>query len=302
MNALQLTNDEPGRLDKLVADLLGISRSKVQKAIKTGSILVNDEKVTPHHSVSSDDKISYDPSIVLPKQKNNNPTTPLDILFESDDVLVINKPAGVMVHDTETKVDPTLVDALIKHDPAIEQVGDPGRPGLVHRLDKHASGVMIVAKTQPAFDHLKEQFKQRLTTTKNTVLVRGKLSEPTGTISLNIERSKTTGRMAAKPTSQSGKRAITHYTTLKAYPHHTLLDVTIETGRTHQIRAHFFAIDHPVVGDTLYRQRGIKPMDIGRLFLHARELTITLPDEEERTFTAPLPPKLEQVLKDIPKL
>jgi 23S rRNA pseudouridine1911/1915/1917 synthase len=303
MEEITLNLTKPERLDKTVAHLLNTSRSKVQRAIKNGAVLVNGEQKTPHFAITQEDTVTYDPEAFAPKQKLDGPIPPLDILFENDDVLVINKQAGVIVHDTETNVDPTLVDALIAHDAAIADVGDKKeRAGLVHRLDKHASGVMIVAKTPAAFDHLKQQFKDRLTTKKYTVLIKGHPAEPHGTIDLNIERSKSTGRMAAKPTSQSGKPAITHYDTIKSYPHHTLLDVHIETGRTHQIRAHMFAMGHPVVGDTLYRQRGIKPMDIGRLFLHARELTITLPSGEEKTFTAPLPSALEQVLEDIPKL
>ena len=302
MKQLLFEQSEPERLDVIVTRELDITRSQIQKHIKSGNILVNGEAANSRTRVDDSMTITYDPTI-LEKGEKTGTLPSFEILFENDDVLVINKPAGVLVHDAEGSNEFTLVDALIKQYPQIAQVGDKKeRAGLVHRLDKFTSGVMIVAKTQEVFEHLKAQFKNRLTQKHYTALITGTLSEPSGTIDFPIERSKSTGRMAARPHAESGRPAITHYDTITAYPHHTLLDVNIETGRTHQIRVHFFAIDHPIVGDTLYRQRGVKPMDIGRLFLHARELTITLPDGQEKIFEAPLPVELERVLEDIPKL
>lgn len=303
MESLSLEQSEPTRLDKAVSNTLEVSRSKVQRAIEAGQILVNGEKVTSHVKVGPKDQIEYDPVILEPKKKSDAPPPPLEVLFENDDVLVVNKAAGVLVHETDTSTEPTLVDSLIAYDSSIASVGDdPRRAGLVHRLDKAASGVMIVAKTNEAFEYLKTQFQGRIAKKKYTVLVRGTMEDAVGQITFSIARSKSHGRMAAKPESQGGKPALTRYEVVKQYPHHALLDVAIETGRTHQIRAHMFAIDHPVVGDTLYRQRGVKPRDIGRIFLHARELKITLPSGEEKTFSAPLPKELQQVLEDIPKL
>ncbi len=302
MKPLLFDQSEPQRLDKFATQALELSRSQIQKAIKAGHILVNDEPANARTLVDASMTVTYDPAILSKPEKTGDLPT-FDVLFENDDAVVINKPAGVLVHEAEQSTEFTLVDALIDRWPQIAEVGDdPKRAGLVHRLDKFASGVMIIAKTQAAFDHLKTQFQDRLTTKRYTVLVHGQLSLPSDTIDFPIARSKTTGRMAAKPNGKEGKRAVTHYDTIKAYPHHTLVDVNIETGRTHQIRVHFFAMDHPVVGDTLYRQRGVKPMEIGRLFLHARELTIALPDGQEQTFTAPLPEKLETVLETIPTI
>jgi len=185
----------------------------------------------------------------------------------------------------------------------VKKVGDDEkRAGIVHRLDKFTSGVLITAKTQKAFEHLKAQFKERKTTKEYTALVHGTMPKPYDTITLTIGRSKSTGKMAARPESQGGKSAITHYEVVDQFPHHALLNVKIETGRTNQIRAHMFAIKHPIVGDPLYKQRDQKLMNIDRIFLHSRELTITLPSGETKTFTAPIPKKLKEVLKSIPKL
>lgn len=303
MKSLKLTNETPERIDKAVSATLGISRSKAQKAINAGQVIVLGKEITPHTPVTSSDDIRYDASILEKKKKSLATPTKLDVLYEDDHVIVVNKPAGVLVHETEQSTEPTLVDALLAHAPQIADVGDdPRRAGIVHRLDKAASGVLIVAKTKEAFAFLKQQFQERTTQKKYTVLVRGAMDDPDGTINFPIERSKVHGRMAAKPESQGGKEAVTHWAVLKQYPHHALLDVTIETGRTHQIRAHMFAIGHPVAGDVLYRQRGLKPDDIGRLFLHARELTIPLPNGETKTFVAPLPAELEHVLATIPKI
>ena len=302
MLELTLTNDEPTRIDIAVAEALSTSRSKVQKAVKASQVLVGGQSVTPHLEVRAGSIITYDPAIFAKKVLSTEPPPVLSVLYEDDDVIVINKPAGLLVHETENSIEPTLVDALIAMRPDMKNVGDqPHRSGLVHRLDKAASGVMIVAKTNDALAFLKKQFKDRETSKKYTVLVDGVMEKEVNTLLMPISRSKHHGRMAAKPESQGGKEAVTHYEVVKQYPHHALLYVTIETGRTHQIRAHMFSINHPVVGDTLYRTRGSKPREIGRLFLHARELTVNLPSGERKTFTAPLPPELEQVLLDIPK-
>lgn len=301
MKAIKITNEAPERLDKVFVELFEVSRAKIQKAIKQGLILVDGEKVTPKFPVSKNNKIEMEEDAFLTK-KSVYEAPKLDVLYEDDDVVVVNKPAGLLVHATESSDEPTLVDGLIAHDPKIADVGDKDRSGIVHRLDKFASGIIIAAKTEEAFEHLKDQFKMRRVAKKYTVLVHGTMELKTGTITLPISRAKGKGRMAAKPTSQGGRDAITHYDVVEQFPHHALLDVSIETGRTHQIRAHFFAIEHPVAGDTLYHQKLMKVMELGRLFLHARELTIELPSGETKTFTAPLPPDLEKILSEIPKI
>lgn len=300
MKTVQLTNETPQRLDIALAGALSLSRSKLQQAIKDGHIYVDGNPATPHTPVTQKNVITFADVVTDPTKGPEGAMPALDILYEDTDIVVLNKPAGVLVHPAQEHNEYTLADALLAAYPAMAEVGDVShRAGLVHRLDREASGVIIAAKTKTAFQHLKTQFANRLTTKKYTVLVLGKVRDEAGTISFPIARSASHGRMAARPQSQEGRDAITHYDVLERFPQCTLLDVHIETGRTHQIRAHFFALQHPVVGDTLYVQRGMKPMDIDRLFLHARALTVTLPNGEETTFTAPLAPELEHFLTEL---
>jgi 23S rRNA pseudouridine1911/1915/1917 synthase len=230
----------------------------------------------------------------------------LPILYEDDDVIVFEKPAGVLVHPAPGQKGPTIVDALVEHAPQMKTVGeDPSRPGIMHRLDKLASGLMIAAKTQPAFEHLKRQFAERKTKKEYVALVYGRLPKDTGTINFPLSRSRKTGKMIAMPKgSEEGKEAITHYEVLDRFKTATLVKVTIETGRTHQIRSHFRAIDHPLVGDPLYfkkKMKNIRRIDLPRLFLHAERLTIRLPSGETKTFTSALPVELRDLLATLPK-
>lgn len=302
MKTLKITNEKPERLDKVLAESLDLSRSQIQKLIEAEQVLVDGQAANKKMLVCRENKIEY--HIEKPKRElfKRIKAPDLDIIYEDDDVLVVNKPAGLLVHPTQTSTEPTLRDALIAKNRKVKKVGDrEERAGIVHRLDKYTSGVLITAKTQEAFDFLKAQFKDRKTKKHYTALVHGGMEKPHDTITLAIERSKQTGKMAARPESQGGKTAITHYDVIKQYPHHALLDVRIETGRTNQIRVHLFAIGHPLVGDALYKQKSQKLKNIDRVFLHARELTITLPSGDTKTFTAPLPPELQEVLNSIPQ-
>src|SRR3989339_2264650 len=295
MKKIKIKNTEPKRLDSVLAEVLQVSRANVQKAVKNGLVLVNDKKVINNTLITDQDSVTYDPVLTHPvKPKVIEKNIDLDVIYEDDDVLVVNKPAGLLVHPTDTSAETTLFDLLKKRIKKFEKIGDsPIRGGIVHRLDKMVSGIIIVAKNQKAFEHLKEQFKERHAQKMYTTLVHGTMEKKQGKIDLSIERSKSTGRMAAKPASQGGRASLTHYTVLNQFPHHALLDIKIDTGRTHQIRTHLFAIGHPVVGDPLYKQRNQKLMDIGRIFLHARELAITLPNGTLMTFEAVLPGELE---------
>lgn len=229
----------------------------------------------------------------------------LPILYEDADVVVINKPAGLLVHRSDEEAEQTSVaDILVAQYPSMKSVGDAPdvRPGIVHRLDKEASGVLVVAKTQAAFEHLKEQFKSRQVEKVYDVLVYGKVIKDFGEIRLRIERSKRTGRMATRPKdADEGREAHTEYDVVRRFAKATLLRVQIHTGRTHQIRTHFFAMGHPVVGDALYTRtmRKIRPIEGARLFLHAHTLSLTLPSQNKKTFEAPLPEDLEIVLRGL---
>ncbi len=224
----------------------------------------------------------------------------LNILYEDNDILVLNKPSGIAVHPAPGVDGATLADELIVERPQLKGVGeDENRPGIVHRLDKDVSGVMVIAKTQEAYTFLKQQFLDRTLEKEYVALVHGKLPKETDTIRVNIGRSARKARMAARPTSQEGREAITHYEILERFRNFDLIRVKIETGRTHQIRASFHFIGHPIAGDELYFVKRFKIFAIGRPFLHARSLTLNLLNGERRTFSAPLPEELTQAIKKI---
>src|SRR3989338_3627785 len=285
-------------IDLALKDLLGISRAKAQSLIKEGRVLLNNATPNAHALVTHGAEIQVEPEEkprVLKRPTKKQATTALKILYEDTDVLVVNKPTGLLIHPAPGKSEQSLTDLLVAYHPQIKKVGDPKRPGIVHRLDKEVSGVVIVAKTPKAYDWLKEQFSERRVEKSYVALVYGHLPKQADTIRLKIARSERRARMAARPESQEGKEAVTHYEVIKQFGTHDLVQIRIETGRTHQIRAHFFAIGHPIVGDPLYRSKRYKPVTISRVALHAESLTITLPSGEKKTFSVPRPeflPKL----------
>jgi len=295
--------EENFRLDVFLAEKLEIPRAQAQKLIKGGKVKVNEAVVEkPSLKIVLDDSVEVMSLDRQPKTDNLKPPK-LDILFEDSDVLVINKPSGLLVHRVgPDDTTPTLVDALLAHDPKIAEVGDAPeeRPGIVHRLDKMASGILVVAKNQPAFEYLKNQFATRTAKKEYAALVYGQIKQDTGEINFRIGRSKRTGKMVAKPAgSEEGKEAITEFDLVERYATTSLLQVRIKTGRTHQIRAHLQAFNHPIVGDLLYRNKqmtNIRPIELDRLFLHAAKLTITLPSGEIKTFEAKLPKDLKALL------
>ncbi|MBP9828277.1 RluA family pseudouridine synthase [Patescibacteria group bacterium] len=300
MKTVNLAITEPKRLDVALAAALKVSRVQAQRLIKSGEVKMNGIEVTPHVIANNEDVITFDKKI---EKKVKKEVVTVPILFENDDVIVVNKPAGLLVHPTATSKTWTVADTLLAHYPAIEGVGgDKTRSGIVHRLDKDASGVLIAAKNDRAHAFLKDQFKNRHAEKIYTVLVHDIVKDDAETINFPIARSKTRARMAARPTSQEGKEAITHFDVVTRYANATLLRVRIETGRTHQIRAHMFAFGHPVAGDTVYNRKDLKPFNFGRIFLHATQLTIPLPDGTTQTFSAPLPQELEEALTTLHKL
>jgi 23S rRNA pseudouridine1911/1915/1917 synthase len=239
----------------------------------------------------------------------------MNIIYENKDVLVINKPAGLIVHSasstrTDLKeiprsvlVEKTLADWLIKNYPGLKNVGDEPelRPGIVHRLDKDTSGVLIIAKNQPTFEYLKNQFQNRKVKKTYIALVIGNLKDKKGTINLPIGRSKSspTKRLASQKARGKLREAITEYKILEKFNGFTLVEAYPKTGRTHQIRVHFKAIGHPVVCDKLYSKKPICPFGLNRQFLHAYSLELTLPDKSRSRFEADLPDDLEKVLRDL---
>ncbi len=300
------TDTTKERLDRYLTAHMDISRSQIQHMIKNNMITVNGAHTNPHHFLKEGDVIvvneaDYTDRATVKIFEPNKKIT-LDIIYEDDNYLIINKQPGILVHPTEQMEPATIANGLLARYPAIKDVGDnPLRPGIVHRLDKNVSGVLLVAKTQEAFDYYKNLFKARTITKKYLALVHGIMEQPHGEITLNISRSKSKGRMAAHPEgSELGKEARTDYNVLEQFAHLALLDLQIHTGRTHQIRAHLNAIEHPIVGDPLYKQRNVKQrIDIDRPFLHAYELSFTDQDGNEVTYTSPLPKDLEKILKGL---
>ncbi len=297
-----VTKEQEGkRLDLYLSEQSEFSRAKIQRLIKSGDVLVDGKPCKPNKRLEPGEQI-FIPELemhVQPVRRGDIPI--LHIVYENDDLMVINKPAGLLVHKHDGPMDePTVVDALLERNPEIAEIGDnPVRPGIVHRLDKDVSGLMVIAKTQKAFDSLKVQFQSRSIYKEYIALVYGELPKEHGVIELKIARSKERGRMVARPESQEGKEAKTEYEVIKRFKNRTYVRIILHTGRTHQIRVHFLAIDHPIVGDTLYKKshmKNIKPVDLGRLFLHSHKLRIRLMNGVEKTFIEPLPNELEQLL------
>ncbi|MBI4713592.1 RluA family pseudouridine synthase [Candidatus Uhrbacteria bacterium] len=293
------------RLDIFLAKKLNRSRASVQKLIKSESVLVEKKPAESDLRLQTGQKIEV-PELEESAPKIKKGEIPiLDIIYEDNDLLVINKPAGLLVHEAEGKEnEPTVVDALLERYPSITEIGeDPKRPGIVHRLDKDVSGLMVITKTQQAFESLKTQFQNRKIHKEYLALVYGTLPKDHDVIQFKIARSHARGRMVARTETQEGKEAITEYEVLKRFKNHTYARVILHTGRTHQIRVHFLAIDHPLVGDNLYQKnhmKNIRQIELDRIFLHSHKLRLKLIDGTEKTFEEPLPHKLENLLRTLP--
>jgi 23S rRNA pseudouridine1911/1915/1917 synthase len=283
------------RLDKYVCQQHPeLSRSHVQKLITEGYITVNDQRGKPGLRLSKGDRLKLvippaPPSRLVPE------AMPLNIIYEDADLLVVDKPAGLTVHPAPGHPSHTLVNAILSHFPHLADIGDSLRPGVVHRLDKDTSGVMLVAKNSAAQADLAQQFRSHSVTKAYLVLVKGKLTPENGVIEADIGRDpRNRKRMAVVA---EGREARTEYRVVKYIGDYTLLEVRTETGRTHQIRVHLAAIGFPVVGDKVY---GVKSPYLSRQFMHACRLGFKLPSSGEYVeFKSELPPDLAQALKDI---
>ena len=227
------------------------------------------------------------------------------IIYQNSDYAIINKPAGLIVHKTNRKDfnEPTLIDFLLEKFSQVKNVGDSDiRPGIIHRLDKYVSGVMVVCLTQKMFDFLKKQFMQRQVHKEYIALVHGEIQKPEGKINFNINRKTTGGKMASRP-DQIGKQAITRFVVLNKLKKYTLLKINIDTGRTNQIRVHLNAYAHPVVGDFIYRPKKLKPrkgeQELGRLFLHCKKLGFKDINNNKVEYIAKMPKELDYFLKNL---
>jgi len=316
---LVITIDHTGpgqRIDRALADALPErSRSEIQRWIKEGRVRVGGETAKASLKLAAGDTIEIDAPDAPQESPLAAEALTLSIVYEDADLLVIDKPAGMVVHPAPGHSGGTLVNAVLHHCPDILGVGGERRPGIVHRLDKDTSGLIVVAKHDAAHRNLQAQFKARTVFKEYLALLEGKLQPPQGRISAPIGRHPTERKRMAVLTpgaagESAGREAVTVYRTLGLYngsvygksssqATFTLVSAILHTGRTHQIRVHFAWMQHPVVGDTLY---GFKTprLPLDRQFLHAHRLRLRLPSSgEEREFVAPLPPELEEVLRGL---
>ncbi len=297
------------RLDKFLAEALkDTTRSQLQKSIKNGSVLVNGQTVSPHQFLKEGDRIDFveaKPKTVKEKAAVQASQMPhIEIVAENDDYVVVNKPNGLLAHGDEHTIEPTLASWLLSRYPDIASVGDdPFRPGIVHRLDKDVSGLMVVAKNQKFFNKIKKQFQNRTIFKRYTALAYGKIARDEFTINFNIERAVSGHKMAAKPTSQEGKEAESEVSVIKRYINYTLVKVRIKTGRTHQIRAHLAAYGNPLVGDQLYGTSTTKKLNeklkTDRIYLVSDELSFKDATNKKQSFSIELPQEFNDMLARI---
>ena len=302
LDYLELTVPEEGagqRLDAYAAAVFPVSRSAAQRLIESGDILLNNAEASAKKKLRAGDLISFTPP--PPAVTETVPQDiPLDIVYQDADIVVVNKPKGMVVHPAAGNPDGTLVNALLYHIKDLSGIGGELRPGIVHRIDKLTSGLIVIAKNDKAHAFLSEQLKTHAVSRVYYALAEGNFREDSGTVSAPIARSRSDRkRMAVDP---EGREAITHWRVLERFPLYpeqdiTFLRVELETGRTHQIRVHMAYIKHPLVGDEVYGHAKNR-LGVEGQALHAGELRLTHPTTgEEMTFYAPLPEEFENALK-----
>lgn len=290
----------PDRLDKyLVSCLPEFSRARIQGLISDGFVSINGVPAKKAGQMIEDgDEIEVRIPPPVPSGLVAE-DIPLDIIFENDDLIVVNKPAGMVVHPAAGHYSGTLVNAVLGYDPDLEGIGGEERPGLVHRLDKETSGLIILAKNERAHNWLQDQFRLRKVEKTYLALVDGKPPTPAGRVEAPIGRDPSHRKKMAIVSPGKGREAVSEYKTLESFRNHTLLEFHPHTGRTHQIRLHCQFLGCPIVGDSVYGKRSVTAT-IDRHFLHAFRLKIILPGEKSpRMFEAELPEELKNVLEEV---
>ena len=288
--------EENVRIDSFVSNKISdLSRNMIVKLIESDNIKVNGKSQKPSYKIQAGDKISIEiPEIKEVDLKAQD--IPINIIYEDNDIIVINKEKGMVVHPAEGNWDGTLVNAIMAHcKDSLSGIGGELRPGIVHRLDKDTSGILIIAKNDKAHINLSEQIKNREVKKKYIALVRGIVPENEATINMPIGRS-TKDRKKMEVT-KNGKEAITHFKVLKRYGKYTLLEVKIDTGRTHQIRVHLAEIGYPVVGDMVY-SNGKNEFGVVGQMLHAQSLDFKHPTKNKKMhLEAELPEYFKKIIE-----
>lgn len=292
-------NDVGKRIDAYLAENTEYSRTNIQRLIENEKILVNEKKTKVSYKVQEKDEITI--KIEKPKEISlEAQDIPVDVLYEDDNIIVLNKPKGMVVHPANGNPDGTLVNAVMAIcKDSLSGIGGEVRPGIVHRLDKDTSGVIVVAKNDKAHINLSEQIKNHEVEKTYIALVKGFVKENEATINMPIGRSiKDRKKMAV---NKNGKNAVTHFKIIKRFKNYTLLEVKIETGRTHQIRVHLSEIGYPIVGDAVY-SNGKNEWKIEGQCLHAKSLKFKHPITGKEMFIeAPLPKYFEDVISELEK-
>lgn len=301
-------DDEGERLDAFLASHIeGWSRARLQRLIEEADVLVNGHAVKSSYKLRLSDEIEVE--LTPPPSTFFAPEDiPLDVVYEDDELIVVNKPAGIVVHPAAGTTSGTLANALAFHFQRLSTSGGLVRPGIVHRLDKGTSGLMVVAKTESAHEDLADQFRDREVFKSYVALVHGQVEKRTGLIDQPIARDR--GNRTRMAVVRGGRPAISLYRVRKRFERFTLLNVELKTGRTHQIRVHLAWLKHPVVGDEAYGSGRDKTVpdhklrseiaNLGHQFLHAEQLGFRHPrTKEDLRFTSPLPSELQAVLDGI---
>ncbi len=302
MKKVIFKSEEKDRLDKILADKIeSLTRQKAQKAIKNGLVKINSKEVNkPNHQAKEGDKIE----ITIPKPQTSNlkpQKIDLNIVHEDQDYLIINKTAGLVVHPAPGHLEGTLVNAILHHlRNNLSKRNDPTRPGIVHRLDKDTSGVLVIAKNDPAHANLAKQIEGRTVKKTYITLVNGVIDHK-GRVEAPIGRNPS--KRKDMTVLKQGKMAITEFKPIEVFESSTLLEIDLKTGRTHQIRVHLSSIGHPVIGDEKYGKSKInsqfKELGLTRQFLHAAEITFKDMRGKEVTYKAKLPQNLEELIEKL---
>ena len=299
-NLIVTKEDEGIRIDKYIAmKLENISRMAIQRMIENENILVNENKVKVSYKTISGDKIK-----IIEEEKKESylkpEEIPLDIIYEDNDIVVVNKQKGLVVHPGNGNPNGTLVNAIMAHcKNSLSGIGGELRPGIVHRLDKDTSGLLIIAKNDEAHINLSNQIKEHKVKKTYLALVKGRIKEKEATINMPISRSQNDRTKMA--VSKDGKEAVTHFKVIRKYENYTFIEVNIETGRTHQIRVHMSHIGYPLVGDNVY-SNGKNPFGVEGQMLHSYKLEFVHPKTKEKMeLTAPLPNYFENIINKLDK-